>query len=469
VGRRIRSIIFVQAVVAALAIGMVAYACETPVFEYTIENWVRDPYVVRYFYEGGEAARDAEVNAYLDRVHQGSEGHANLSFQRVDVGVPSSGTDPVTGRIWRAHTNEPRPFYAVISPKGHELLIGRLSLDDAKTLVRSPGRDRIAKELARGTYGTLLLVAGADLRENDAARAALKQVIEKSRADEHEVGSVEVRRDDPAERWLVRQVMVLESDLADLGNAMVFPVFGRGHVMEPYLGKGITVRNLDEIIAFMSGPCACEIKSASIGMDMLTDFDWSKRTRVAGSEPVAAPSFALFDIEEAAPSEPTVSMRPRTTPRQTTSPHPSVPAPAPEPPAPVTAAATAPPAASAVSAPPAPQPAAPEPVSASSPQPAPVQAPAPNPPPLPDVVPTPVAAPVAPAERVVASDERALASGPDLVVACIPVPAALVEAEAAPELGQTLSVGLGLVIGVGTLIVLLAGMALILRPRRDQA
>jgi hypothetical protein len=458
-----RTIIFAQAVVAALAIGAVAHACETPVFEYTIENWPRDSYMVRYFHEGGEASRDAEVNAYLDRVGRGAEGHVNLSFKRVDVGASGGVSGQVEERIWREHSKKPRPFHAVISPKGHELFVGRLTLDDARALVGSPGRDRLAKELARGTYGTLLLVAGADLSENEAARAALRQVIEKSRADEHEVGSVEVRRDDPAERWLVRQVMTLESDLADLDNAMVFPVFGRGHVMEPYLGKGITVRNLDEIIAFMSGPCACEIKSASIGMDMLTDFDWSKRTRVAGGEPAAAPSFALFDIKEAEPTEPVVSMRPRTTPRQTTSPRPSVPVPAPEPDAPApeepdTSAVPIAPAADDT-----PDPALDE------PEPPHVAAPAPDPSPEPqaDVATAPAVAPVAAEERSPASEERALASGPDLEAASVPVPAALIEAEAAPQLGQTLSVGLGLVIGVGTLVVLLAGMALVLRPRPD--
>ncbi len=453
-----KTIIFAQAVVAALTIGAVAYACETPVFEYTIENWPRDSYVVRYFHEGGEASRDAEVNAYLDRVGRGAEGHANLSFKRVDVATPGGVTGRVEERIWREHPDQPRPFHAVVSPKGHELFVGRLALDDAKALVSSPGRDRLAKELARGTYGTLLLVAGSDSSENSAARKALRQVIEKSRADEAEVGSVEVRRDDPAERWLVRQVMALESDLADLGNAMVFPVFGRGHVMEPYLGKGITVRNLDEVIAFMVGPCACEVKSASIGMDILTDFDWSKRKRGA-AEPVAAPSFALFDIKEAAPPEPIVSMRPR----QTTASRPSVPEPAPEPepkpaapaPAPDEPATPAAPASDDAAEP------EPEPDYASDPAPDPLPAPQPDP------AITPVAAPVAPEERRPASEERALASGPDLAVACIPVPAALVEAEAAPQLGQTLSVGLGLVIGVGALVVLLVGMALILRPRRD--
>ncbi len=393
--------VFAYAAVALLATGVVAHACETPVFEYTMENWPRDSYVVRYFHDGGEATGDAAVNAYFDRVDSGAEGHANLSFKRVDVGSPAGVGGRIEERIWREHRNRPRPFHAVVSPKGHELFVGRLSLADAKALVSSPGRDRIAKELARGTFGALLLVAGSDPSENSAARKALRQVIEKSRADEAEVGSVEVRRDDPAERWLVRQVMALEADLADLGNAMVFPVFGRGHIMEPYLGKGITVRNLDEVIAFMAGPCACEVKTASIGMDILTDFDWSKRKRAA-AEPVAAPSFALFDIKEAAPPEPVVSMRPRPATRPTTSPTPSAPTPAPKPAAPA----------------PAPDepatPAAPASDDAAEPEPEPDYAsdPAPDQEPEPqyDTAFTPAADPVTPEERLPASAERATGS-----------------------------------------------------------
>ena len=106
-------------------------------------------------------------------------------------------------------------------------------------------------------------------------------------------GLVEVRRDDPAEKWLVRQALSVESDLAGFDSPMVFPVFGRGHVMEPYLGKGITTANLAEVAAFMRGPCACEVKDSSAGVDLLTDQDWVAALSGWAAAPAARSSLLL--------------------------------------------------------------------------------------------------------------------------------------------------------------------------------
>jgi hypothetical protein len=86
--------------------------------------------------------------------------------------------------------------------------------------------------------------------------------------------SLEVHRDDPAERWLVRMLLAVEDDLHEIDEPMIFGCYGRGRAMEPYLGEGITQENLLMLIGYMTGSCSCEIKELNPGMDLLTAWDW---------------------------------------------------------------------------------------------------------------------------------------------------------------------------------------------------
>jgi hypothetical protein len=120
--------------------------------------------------------------------------------------------------------------------------------------------------------GTLLLLADRSEASEEARNTARLIAV-------REVGGcgfVEVRRDAPEERWLVRQLLSLEEDLSAITGPMVFAVFGRGHAMEPCLGRGITGENMAALAAFMAGPCTCEVKEEHLGMDLLTRWDWEK-------------------------------------------------------------------------------------------------------------------------------------------------------------------------------------------------
>jgi hypothetical protein len=66
-----------------------------------------------------------------------------------------------------------------------------------------------------------------------------------------------------------------EPDLDEYSNEpVVFPVFGRGRVLYALIGQGITTDNIRETIAFLVGPCGCEIKMMSPGVDLLMAANW---------------------------------------------------------------------------------------------------------------------------------------------------------------------------------------------------
>ncbi len=281
-----------------LVVSMAVYACDTPVYEYTIQNWARDYYQVRYFYRGHEDKADVQANEYLASAAQGAGGNTNLSFASVDVDNLDPNATPSHQRAWERHKSEKLPFYLVTSPRGAEVFVGHLDLSAARTMVKSPKRSELSKQLSEGKQGVLVTLLGANAQENAAAKAAVHDIVAKSKENGYDVGVLEVSRNDAAEQWFVRQLLSIEDDLKDIPRPMVFGAFGRAYIVPPYVGKGITVSNLADLVAFMNGPCACEIKAANPGTDLLTDWNWDAHLAGWSGDAESQPHFAIFDVKE---------------------------------------------------------------------------------------------------------------------------------------------------------------------------
>lgn len=55
---------------------------------------------------------------------------------------------------------------------------------------------------------------------------------------------------------------------------MAFPVFGRGRILEPLIGKGIHEGNVLEHSTYLCGACSCEVKDQNPGIDLLMAANW---------------------------------------------------------------------------------------------------------------------------------------------------------------------------------------------------
>ncbi|HJN17689.1 MAG TPA: hypothetical protein QGH10_19445, partial [Armatimonadota bacterium] len=250
---------------------IVALACETPVYEYTIHMWQRDPYRVWYFHDGGEDPADKPVNDLLDAA---LDRDANLSFLSVDINKLDDVGYQFQREVYEAHKDQPLPLHVLLTPRGTAMGAERLTVESAKALMDSPKRRQMNELLCEGKQGGMVLLLGENDQANTDARQAVEAAAEEAKADGQDVGVTEVSRDDPAERWHVEQLLNLEDDLHEFDEPMVFGMFGRGHALEPYLGRGITRENLMELVSFMGGPCSCEIKATAPGLDILTQLDW---------------------------------------------------------------------------------------------------------------------------------------------------------------------------------------------------
>ena len=88
------------------------------------------------------------------------------------------------------------------------------------------------------------------------------------------VGLQVVDRDSATEQWLIKTLFAVEDGLEELDKPMIFPIFGRGRVLPPYIGAGITQELLVECLEFITGPCSCTVKEQNRGMDLLLAYNW---------------------------------------------------------------------------------------------------------------------------------------------------------------------------------------------------
>ena len=250
-----------------------AGACDVPVCVMALREWRREPYRVGYFYRGEASPADAQANALLERLAADKEGKVNLSFSKVDVAkIADLPADDLGRLIWEHGPKDNLPCHVIITPRGAEMFAGRLEADDVRQLTGSPFVAKLAEPLSKGGLA-LLILQGGDQAANAAARKVVDEALAALPEQELEMTTLTVRRDDPKQRWLVRQLLAVEDDLTSLPGPMVFAAFGRGRVLPPCVGKGVTPDNVTADIEFLSGPCLCDYRSG-VGISLVTDLDW---------------------------------------------------------------------------------------------------------------------------------------------------------------------------------------------------
>ena len=327
-----------RAALLAVALSLLSsgvWACDTPVYQYTMQMWPVDAYRVFYFHGGSEDPADRAVNQQLAEAAQDPQGRANITFESVSVASLGSG---LAAKAYQRNASRKPPFHVVVSPRGLDVVAERLTAVSAKALTTSPKREQLADLLCEGKTGVLVLLLGADEAENEAARAAGQAGLAEARQSGSDVGLLEVKRADATEKWFVRQMLAVEDDLKDLNHTMLFGVFGRGHILEPFVGRGISRGNVLDLIAFMGGPCSCEVKAAAPGTDLLVTCDWSRAVyadpastpglgyaEIPFEEPVEAPS----DEASPAPVDPPATAKPSLPAAAAKAPQPATPAPKP--------------------------------------------------------------------------------------------------------------------------------------------
>jgi len=280
-----------------------APACDVPVFRYALERWEADPYEVIVFHRG---PLTGEQEAVLDSLEKGgTDGRANLEVTKVNLSGAVSAT---AQKLWNAQANPSPPWMVVKYPRkaGIERPVwaGPLNAETIGDLLASPVRRDIAQKLLNGEVVWLLLESGDQHRDErtgqlvEAELRKLEQTLvlpERSPQDppvnpdlplKIAFSTVRVSRSDPAERLLVNLLLNWNTNLTVATETMLFPIFGRGRVVPPAVGREIRAEAMRDMGEFLTGPCSCEIKELNPGYDLLLTANWGS---LSGYQEVMVP------------------------------------------------------------------------------------------------------------------------------------------------------------------------------------
>ncbi len=282
-----------------VAIAMPAMACPIPVYQYSLEWWERDPYEV-YVFDNGELNDEQEAALdKLQRISAGGEDNvpANLRLRTVQ----SDDEERLKAHsALRGEEPESFPWMVVYYPSISSnvrtpVWMGALNEENLDALLDSPARQEISEALLNRTSVVwVLLESGDSGADNEAYELVEREVkrleetlvppdIEAWGMDDIEIADIKfetlrLSRDNEDEWMLIEMLMNSEVDLEDYRDQpMLFPIFGRGLIMDALIGRGINQHMILDTAEFLTGPCSCTVKSLNPGTDLLTSVDWDGR------------------------------------------------------------------------------------------------------------------------------------------------------------------------------------------------
>ena len=310
-----------------------ANACSIPVFRYAMERWPADYYEGIVIHKGPLANDDPAA-----KLLQGEKVEfLNLRVSPIDMSLPETGdlTSLLGGPI-----PETLPALVLWYPnsKGRAapLWIGQFTIDAVKALIQSPKRQELARRLTAGQTAVWIFVESGNAGKDKAAMKLINQELNKatkelketapelglttdteelqtSDSDQSGIGSISyefsilpVSRSDPKEKMFLEMLLNSEPDLDGYSNVpVVFPTFGRGRALFALVGEGINSDNLREAIAFITGPCGCEIKMLNPGVDLLMNENWDTAAMQFYQEFYGMAEEPLPELTGVFPEEPT--------------------------------------------------------------------------------------------------------------------------------------------------------------------
>lgn len=293
----------------------IAFACQVPVFRFALERWNPDAYGIKVF-PGPSGTFTPDEQAAVDfllalQPQPGSDSgvFANLAIEVSSEPTAENGGDGLSISYPQKHRD--------LSSK--PIKTAPLTLENAKKLVDSPVRRELVTRLLNGESAVWVLLESGNTAADEEALKTLvasnseakglltlpEGVMTRSDAESAEnfaaVNSddilrsevplkvdfsvIRVSRNDAAEALFLPMLLGVEDDLSEFSaEPLVFPVFGRGRLLVPLIGRGITRDNIVEYSTYICGACSCEVKEQNPGVDLLITADWD--TALHGSEVV---------------------------------------------------------------------------------------------------------------------------------------------------------------------------------------
>lgn len=268
----------------------ISHACAVPVFRYALERWECENYIVTVNpgkNPSDEVVRTCQMLDNLSSWENDDPANVILRQYKPDDEIKLSPGQMAVHFPYSARITKP-------------ILISEISEKTVTKVIDSPVRSEITKRLVGGDSAVWVFLESSDAAKNkakfDLLKKGLKALEENLElpeddlapdssmviSEENEAAAkisfslLKLTRSNPDEKFLIDLLLDSESDLRQLDEPMVFPVFGRGIVLFCLPGDVINEENIIETCLFLTGACSCQVKSLNPGMDMLTKFNWDK-------------------------------------------------------------------------------------------------------------------------------------------------------------------------------------------------
>ncbi len=324
----------------AVATAHTAAACNIPVFRYALERWriegPEDLYDAIVFTNGEltieqqaalAALQQAAYESPADTAPAGTApadtaasslpktapSRANLAVHVVDL----NGEMPKPiAKLWREQqqtTEAAAPWLVLRYPDSGDdwpsVWSGPLTGENVALLIDSPARRELVKRLMAGQSVVWLLLesgdAAADGKAAEEFDAQLKQLPGELKLPEGagEDGTpllstlplairfslLRVNRAEPSEKLFAASLLAGDKRLQAATGPIVFPVFGRGRVLDGLYGKDLKPEVVADAAAFLCGACSCLVKRLNPGFDLLTTAAWDNLLDAATDEALELP------------------------------------------------------------------------------------------------------------------------------------------------------------------------------------
>ncbi|MFT5407965.1 MAG: hypothetical protein ACI8XO_000539 [Verrucomicrobiales bacterium] len=240
--------------IAFMLLVSAALACKVPVFRYALDRWTGSEYVLK-----------------ADGDHQLGTANLKLANGKGELFAPFDDTEP----IWTGEVDEKA--------------LG--------TLLNSPQRKEIVKQILAGASAVWVIVESGDKKADDEVFERLndrltffQSVAQLPEIDPDDPASqlgpgpelelkfsiLRMKRDDPREALLVRMLAGPKLDALEAGKPFVAPVFGQGRVLGAWPAEMMDAEGIEEACFFLTGACSCQVKAQNPGWDLLLSADWEK-------------------------------------------------------------------------------------------------------------------------------------------------------------------------------------------------
>jgi len=310
-----------------LTAAVITEACQVPVFRYALERWQPDHYQLVIVHDGNLTSEEKANFTYLEENLVGPNGPMiNLRFEALDLAKE----EKQFARWKKLHSDQNAsvsihlffPFEA-FEQDTNPIWNGDFTRNNINQILDSPVRRELVKRILAGDSAVWLFLETGNQKEDDKlfntlekyAKIAEKEisvpegVIQQSALDDPNLllspgdeenileSSVPLKiafsilrlsRKDPQEVILRSMLLHLEDDLLDKemeNKPMLFPAFGKGRVLPPLIGAGISEENALADCGYLCGACSCQVKNQNPGMDILVKADWW--TALEGSTVIA--------------------------------------------------------------------------------------------------------------------------------------------------------------------------------------